>query len=68
MIHKIKTNDNIDRFDKKYDHSHFICLKCNKIIDFYKTFKHDEYLDDNKVLNCNVIFEGICKVCLEKEK
>lgn len=62
MIQKIKSG-NIDRFDRIEEHSHFICRKCNKIIDINKKFDFDEYIDDNKVLNCRVILEGFCKDC-----
>lgn len=67
-IQKIKSNDNIDRYDKIKNHSHFICIKCNKIIDINKKFDYNEYVGDNKVLSLKVILEGLCKDCLEKER
>ena len=67
-IQKVKSNDNIDRYDKMINHSHFLCVKCNKIIDINKSFDYMEFIDDNKVLNYKVILEGLCKNCLEKEK
>ena len=66
-IQKIKTTDNIDRYDKMINHCHFICTICNKIIDISDRFDYNEYIGDNKVLNCNVTYEGVCKNCLEKE-
>lgn len=63
MIQKIKINDNIDRYDKMITHSHFICINCNKIIDINKSFNYEDNIEDNKVLNCKIIFEGICKEC-----
>jgi len=63
MIQKIKSTDNIDRYDRNENHSHFICKNCNKIIDIDKRFNFDEYIDGNKVLNCRVILEGLCKDC-----
>lgn len=63
MIQKIKSTDNIDRYDREENHSHFICKKCNKIIDINKKFNFDEYIDGNKVLNCRVILEGLCENC-----
>ena len=66
-IQKIKSTDNIDRYDKMVNHSHFICTLCNKIIDINDKFDYNEYVGDNKVLNCKVTYEGICKKCLEEE-
>ena len=66
-IQKIKSTDNIDRYDKMITHSHFICTLCNKIIDINDKFDYNEYIGDNKVLNCKITYEGICKNCLEKE-
>ena len=68
MIQKIKTTDNIDRYDKMINHSHFICIKCNKIIDINEKVDYNEYLGENKVLNCKLILEGLCKEFLEKER
>jgi len=68
-IRCIKTFDNIDRFDRKIDnHSHLICIKCNKIIDIKKDFlKGCTDIDNNKILDCEVVFTGICQACLKKE-
>ena len=66
-IQKIKSIDNIDRYDKKTIHSHFICTVCSKIIDINSKVNYSEYIDGNKVLNCKVTYEGICKKCIEKE-
>ena len=67
-IQKIKSIDNIDRYDKMINHSHFICTLCNKIIDINDKFDYNEYVSENKVLNCKLILEGLCKDCLEKER
>lgn len=68
-IQRIKTNNNIDRFDKIKDHSHFICVKCNKIVDIYESlFECSEYLDNNKILNCKITLEGVCQECLKEEE
>ena len=66
-IQKIKSIDNIDRYDKLINHSHFICIKCNKIVDINNKVDYNEYIGDNKVLNCKITYEGICKNCLEEE-
>ena len=68
MIQKIKSTDNIDRYDKILNHSHFICIKCNKIIDINEKVDYNEYVGNNKVLNCKLILEGLCEVCRKEEK
>ena len=41
-ILRIKMPNNIDRYDKIYNkHAHFICIKCNKIIDIFDKFNID---------------------------
>ena len=67
-IQKIKSTDNIDRYDKILNHSHFICIKCNKIIDINEKVDYNEYIGNNKVLNCKLILEGLCMECIEKER
>ena len=66
-IQKIKSVDNIDRYDKMINHSHFICIKCNKIIDINEKVNYNEYVGENKVLNCKLILEGLCKDCKGEE-
>lgn len=68
-IQRIKTLDNIDRYDKIKEHMHFICIKCNKIIDIYDSFEKDysKILGKNKIINCKISFEGICEECQNKE-
>ena len=62
-IQKIKSTDNIDRYDKMINHCHFICTICNKIIDINENVNYNEYIGENKVLNCKLILEGLCKDC-----
>ena len=66
-IQKIKSTDNIDRYDKMITHSHFICTLCNKIIDINEKVNYNEYVGENKVLNCKLILEGLCKGCKGEE-
>ena len=66
-IQKIKSTDNIDRYDKMINHSHFICIKCNRIIDINEKVDYNEYVGENKVLNCKLILEGLCKDCKGEE-
>ena len=67
-VRRIKMNDNIDRFDKVFsNHSHFICIKCSKIIDIDKEFlKEYSYLFGNKIIETEVSFKGICEDCLKE--
>ena len=68
LIVRIKTNDNIDRFDKNIKHSHIICNLCGKIDDIFVDYL--EKLPNIKnfdVMNYELIFNGICKNCKEKE-
>ena len=69
QIKRIKMPDNIDRFDRAHDdHAHFICLHCGKIIDVKQKFLEDEIIiGENKVLDYEINFRGICKKCLKKE-
>ena len=67
-IQKIKSIDNFDRYDKMINHSHFICIKCNKIIDINEKVDYNEYIGENKVLNCKLILEGLCKDCKGEEE
>jgi Fe2+ or Zn2+ uptake regulation protein len=67
-IQKIKSTDNIDRYDKILNHSHFICIKCNKILDINEKVDYNEYVGNNKVLNCKLILEGLCEDCRKEEK
>lgn len=68
LIRRIKMPDHIDRYDKMIDHhSHFICVRCEKIIDLESIHKAYDMIDDHKVLDYEVSFKGICKDCLKKE-
>ena len=65
-IKRIKMPNNVDRFDHILDnneHAHFVCIKCNKIKDVFEKVNIPEYIDDNKVLDYELTFKGICKEC-----
>jgi len=60
------TVSGIERYDKNIIHSHFICNKCNTIIDVF-----DNYSLENNDINGNIVtgyevkYKGICKKCKE---
>ncbi|MBT4121906.1 transcriptional repressor [bacterium] len=63
---------NSERFDGFTDHhQHFSCKVCQKVYDMNKS-KSDEVKVNKKeghqVDDYQIIFNGICKICLKKEK
>ena len=64
-IRTIQTIDNIHRYDNvNYKHDHFICIKCGKVADVDKLFnKEIKVINDNKVLDCDITYKGICQEC-----
>ena len=68
-IRRLKTMDNVDKYDKLKRHNHFYCLDCCKIIYIYDNlFDYGDDINGNKVLDCKINFEGICKECLERKR
>lgn len=69
-IRLIKMKDNTNRFDRIDDrHSHFICLKCGKIIDIYENYlDNQKIIDENIVMDYEINFKGICKSCSKERK
>lgn len=65
QIRLIKMKDNTNRFDRIDDkHSHFVCLKCGKIIDIFENYLgNKKIIDDNIVMDYEINFKGICKSC-----
>lgn len=64
-IKKIKI-DGIDRYDKNIPHCHFVCDRCNNIIDIFDyNFNDIELIDGNLVDDYEIKFKGICKKCME---
>lgn len=68
-IKRLKTPENVDRFDKMIPHSHFMCIICNKVIDIESTYGIDiKQIGNNKVLDCCINFNGVCEECQKKGK
>ena len=66
-IKRLKMPDNIDRYDKNLKHSHFVCVKCLKIVDIHNKYLEEiNFIDGNEILDCEIKFKGICKKCKEK--
>lgn len=63
-IQRISNIDNVDHFDHNKTHNHFICEKCNQIIDIEEPYipKYD-YILNHQVRSQWMIFKGICKDC-----
>lgn len=68
LIKKIVMNNESDRFDRIDEHIHFICSKCQQIIDIsdYKIDKRNS-VEDNLVLSYEIILRGICKDCQKED-
>jgi len=71
VIQSAESSSGVKRFDGQlHVHHHFICLNCNKIIDFEDSFLDDvelpEEVKDSKIFNKRVVLSGICKECLTK--
>ncbi|MGN1393001.1 MAG: transcriptional repressor [Succinivibrionaceae bacterium] len=71
-IQLISTVNNVERYDARCDtHAHFICNKCNAVIDI-QNMDTEAVLNacclekDNNVTSINLVFSGICKNCLNK--
>lgn len=69
LVMRIKTNEGIDRYDSILtEHHHFICRKCNKVIDIYdKISLPKDIINRVKITDYEVKFVGICNDCLEEE-
>lgn len=52
-------------------HAHFICKKCNRVIDMFhgveKMIPNSDELMGNRILDMQVYYKGVCKECLENE-
>ena len=60
-IRKLTNFGSADRYDGRVaPHSHFMCTRCNRVIDMQS--------DSGKVFDVDASFYGICKECLEKEE
>lgn len=68
MINRFIVNG-VERFDNcKIKHDHFVCYRCNQVLDVF--LKHDfkDYVDGNLVTDYCFVLNGICQKCLKEEK
>ncbi len=70
LISSISLNKDTKKFETNFKkhHDHLICVKCNKIIEFYNEQieeKQEKIAKDNdfKLLNHTMYLYGICKDC-----
>lgn len=66
-IIRIKSKDNTYRYDNNVrKHAHFVCRECGKLFDVSTNLLDEiQSIDDHKVLDYEITFEGICKDCLK---
>ncbi|MEA3506353.1 MAG: Fur family transcriptional regulator [Elusimicrobiota bacterium] len=74
IIKTVESFDGVKRFDSDPgQHHHLLCVKCNKIIDFYS--KEYDSLSipvsikkKHKIIGKRVVLEGVCERCRKKKK
>ena len=73
MVNRIQTSEGLARFETDYGvHHHLVCKHCHSITDFtwrsFDTMPPPPEADDWGSINArNVVVEGICKKCQQKE-
>ena len=71
QIRKVKIQD-VDVYETvKEKHYHFKCRVCNSIIDIPismvpESINDIKSIDSNDVLDCDIVFNGICRKCIKK--
>jgi len=68
IVHIVKTQNGIDRYDYYGNHAHFECLNCGNIIDLFndslsEDVKKSAIKNKLKVANCNIMINGYCENC-----
>ena len=63
-LRRINTFDNVSHYDYVLDdHIHFVCEKCNKIVDLENTNDLKDALEEMDVSHNNLLIYGICSDC-----
>ena len=56
------------RYDRVSNHHHFICQRCQKIIDIHDlNIKIPKTIANNTVTDYKIIIEGICEKCQKED-
>lgn len=72
-IKRIGVSNNQDRFDKTtMSHHHIRCILCNNVNDIFSAtaiefYDKIELETKYKIISKDLVFDGICPNCLEKE-
>lgn len=72
-IKKVTTLENVERYDARCEeHAHFVCRCCGCLqdctaVDVRFIWNMCGAGGRNKVLQANILFEGICEACEQKE-
>ncbi len=72
-VKKIPCGDGRERYDGFVDpHDHFVCSVCGRVIDLDASGMQTETKVNNKEIGCvnnySLIYYGLCKECLKKQK
>ena len=69
LVKELDFNMSSKRYEfKKTNHGHFICESCGLIEDLdVDDLEYPEELSDYEIDNVEVIYRGICPVCLHKD-
>ncbi len=68
MINIISDKKDKMHYDKKEKHHHFICQRCQKIIDIYDlNIEIPKIIDNNTVTDYKITIEGICEKCQKED-
>lgn len=63
---RINTFNNVSHYDYVLDdHIHFVCEKCNKIVDLENTNDLKDALKEMDISHNNLLIYGICSECKE---
>jgi|Deesub1362A_J573_1020465.scaffolds.fasta_scaffold00011_74 Fur family peroxide stress response transcriptional regulator len=69
-LRELSIKENKINYDPNTEpHHHFLCEKCNRIIDIFQeiNFK-SEHINTHKIRNYEIYFYGICSDCLKRIK
>lgn len=73
LAKKLNIGSSKARFDyNTSSHAHFCCVRCKKVEDVEADFgfyliNDEAWISQNKLIDTNLEFYGVCKNCLEKE-